>query len=165
MRPWWPDPTDVEIARRTGRSNSAVWLRRKQLGIPPVTKANYHPWTTAQWRSWEQCLTKSLRHDSATLPTAQKPSGSALESRPSNAKAALFAGRYHSRNASSSRIRPADQIAIRPEDLATPARPSMSLRKAALGSALLALIGCPSGSRIYDSHPRAHDLLKKMTEA
>ncbi len=34
--------TDAEIARRTGRSNSAVWLRRKQLGIPPVPKANYH---------------------------------------------------------------------------------------------------------------------------
>ena len=40
--------TDAEIARRTGRSNSAVWLRRKQLGIPPVPKANYGPWTTAE---------------------------------------------------------------------------------------------------------------------
>jgi len=39
--------TDAEIARRTGRSNSAVWLRRKQLGIPRVPKANYRPWTTA----------------------------------------------------------------------------------------------------------------------
>ena len=37
-------------------------------------------------RSWEQCLTKSLRHDSATLSAAQKPNGSASESRPSNAK-------------------------------------------------------------------------------
>ena len=40
--------TDAEIARRTGRSNSAVWLRRKQLGIPPVPKANYRPWTAAE---------------------------------------------------------------------------------------------------------------------
>ena len=40
--------TDAEIARRTGRSNSAVWLRRKQLGIPPVPRANYGPWTTAE---------------------------------------------------------------------------------------------------------------------
>src|SRR5207247_5058379 len=61
-------------------------------------------------RSWEQCLTKSLRHDSAILSVAQKPSGSPSESRPSNAKAALSAGRNHSRNASSSRIRPAHQI-------------------------------------------------------
>jgi len=28
--------TDAEIAGRTGRSRSAVWLRRKQLGVPPV---------------------------------------------------------------------------------------------------------------------------------
>src|SRR5207253_9898683 len=47
-------------------------------------------------RSWEQCLTKSLRHDSAILSAAQKPSGSPSESRPSHAKAALFAGRHHS---------------------------------------------------------------------
>ena len=40
--------TDGEIDRRSGRSNSAVWLRRKQLGIPPVPKANYRPWTTAE---------------------------------------------------------------------------------------------------------------------
>src|SRR5437899_6445404 len=61
-------------------------------------------------RSLEQCRTKSLRKDSAILSAAQKPSGSALESRPSNAKAALFAAAIIPRNASSSRIRPAHQI-------------------------------------------------------
>src|SRR6266568_3577385 len=69
-----------------GSNWESLQLLRRVIALGPRRKL----------RSWEQCLTKSLRHDSGILSAAQKPRGSALESQPSNVKAVLCAGRDHS---------------------------------------------------------------------
>jgi len=159
-----PDTAAKALASRFNRAPLVAARHETQLGIPPLPKPRriIGLGPRRKLRSWEQCLTKSLRHDSAILSAAQNPSGSALESRHLNVKAALFAGRNHS----------PQRLLFR--DSARPSHPSPRLGDTAeavdVFAESCAWVGFARTDRmslrIKDLRlaSRAHDLLKKMTE-
>ena len=107
-----PDTAAKALASRFNRAPLVAARHQTQLGIPPVPKPRriIALGRRRNLRFQEQYLTKSLRHDSAIVSAAQKPSGSPSESRPSNAQAAYSGAAVIPRNATFFRdsARPSD---------------------------------------------------------